>query len=167
MVMEGSRVAIPAGALGVLDFYNARMEATLGNDGSFITSMTNGILGGVVPAEVLYAVDISAETNGLCPTALHAVLALVGGPDQDLDASPGIQLDSFGISVSGFGWGPCLFDSVTIVSCTDAETGAVINAVDGECVLDPRIEDGFSAAMNFSAAEIQVVEERDSAAYCP
>jgi hypothetical protein len=167
IVMEGPQVAIPAGALGVLDFFTPRMEATIVEDGTFVTAIRNGLIGGVVPAEVLYAVDISADTGGLCPTALHAVLALVGGPDQDLDPSPGVQLDSFGLDIGGFGWAPCLFDSVAIVECVDAETGAVIGAVDGECVLDGRIEDGFSSSLNYTAEEVRVVEQRDSAAYCP
>ena len=78
--LSGALVNIDAGGLGQLSFTNPRLEGTLSDNGARLESLTGGLLGGVTPAEVLYQVPGALN----CPTALHAVVALIGQPDQDL-----------------------------------------------------------------------------------
>jgi len=168
IMLTGTTVPIPLGGLGALDFANPRIEASLTDDGTRITAMTNGLLGGVVPAEALWAVDTS-DILPNCPTALHVVLGLLGQqPDQDLDPAPG-GIDTVNYTCGGWCFIPCVLNDITIDDCVDAETGAVIPdvAVDGDCTTDPRIGDGYSSALDFSAVEIHVVETRDRLGYCP
>ena len=42
---------------------------------------------------------------------------------------------------------PCVLDPITITGCIDEDLTFIPNtAIDGDCVLDPRIEDGYSVA---------------------
>jgi hypothetical protein len=116
---------------------------------------------------VLWAVP---GTGASCPTGLHAVLGLIGGPDQNV-AGPG--LDSLNSSI---GFLPCVLGSVSINSCFDADTGATIPNSDldgdtvvenGECVLDPRMNDGYSAAVTFSAQKVLVRSQVSKTVFCP
>ena len=137
-----------------------RFEATVENDGSRVTGLSNGRLGFVMPPAALLAVP----GVGGCPTMLHAVLCILGGPDIDVE---GTGLDS--INVTGCGFACVLFANAQIDSCTDGDTGATINdvATDGDCAFDPRMADGFSAGVEFDAVAIDVVQQVSSAAYCP
>jgi cysteine-rich repeat protein len=90
-----------------LAFTNARIEATVQNNGVEVTGLSSGMLGGVVPPAVLWAVP---GTGSTCPTGLHAVLGLIGQADQNV-AGPG--LDSLNASI---GFLPCVFGSVSINS---------------------------------------------------
>jgi hypothetical protein len=163
--MAGTSVTIGS-SLGDLTMVRPRFEATVGNDGSYINSLTNGLLGGVLPADVLYRTGPVAGTN--CSTALHAVLALIGQPDQE--GLSGGGLDTFAFRNTGAFGLSCLFIGDTVIDdCTDGDTGANIanTSVDGDCVLDVRMDDGYSAALAVEAQEVHVVEQRDSTLYCP
>ena len=37
----------------------------------------------------------------------------------------------------------------------------------GECVLDPAIEDGYSSSLYIDAIEVHVVQQESASAYCP
>ena len=131
------------------------------------------MLGGIVPAGVLW----QAPGVDACPTALHAVLALVGNMDQDV---AGGSLDGIDYSNAGgwFGLG-CLdpFGGTTTINrCWDDETSTWVNDWDvngdgiiaeGECSIDPSIEDGYSMAMNVSSHEAHVVQQESLTTYCP
>jgi hypothetical protein len=56
-------------------------------------------------------------------------------------------------------------DTVTITSCTDDETGEVIPGSD--CVLDPRIRDGYSSGFTFNALSVHITGQVSGATYCP
>lgn len=161
--LAGASVDIDAGSLGVLTFSNPRLEGTLSDNGSRLDALTGGLLGGVVPAGVLY--QMPGAQN--CPTALHAVLGLLGQPDQDVNGS---GLDTVNFTNSWLG--SCiLIGTTTIDDCTDGETGNIIPnpgvGVDGDCSLDPAMEDGYSVAMDIEMAELLIVEERNANLYCP
>ena len=122
-----------------------------------------------MPLDVLWSIPV--QPGGNCPTALHAVLALVGAPDQDADGG-GIEPVSAscpGCTIA------CLFSAVVIDDCVD-ELGAVIPdsdldgdtvVEDGECVLDPRMGDGYSAGVTFTARQVRVRTQVSETAYCP
>jgi hypothetical protein len=150
-----------------LAFTNARIEATVQNDGVEVTGLSSGMLGGVVPPAVLWAVP---GVGSLCPTGLHAVFGLIGAPDQNV-AGPG--LDTLNTSV---GFLPCVIGPVSINTCFDADTGATIPNSDldgdgtvenGECVLDPRMNDGYSAAVTFSAQKVLLRSQVSKTVFCP
>jgi len=166
--MRAPLISVPFGATP-LAFLDARVEATVDNDGVEVTGLSNGILGGVVPLDVLW--NIPVQPGGNCPTALHAVLAFVGGPDQDVDGGGVEPLTA----TCPFCSVPCLFNAVTIDDCVD-ELGTVIpdsdldgDSVieDGECVLDPRMGDGYSAGVTFTAKQVRVRTQVSASAYCP
>jgi hypothetical protein len=162
--MSGTNIAIDAGTLGQLSFMRPRIEGTVLNDGTHITGLTGALLGGVLPADVLYRMPGASN----CPTALHAVLALIGQPDQE--GLSGLGLDTINYTNNGaFGLNCLLFGGTVIDDCVDGDTGAVIpnTLVDGDCTLDSRIDDGYSAAMWIEAEEVLVTEQVDSTQYCP
>ena len=73
---------------------NAIIQAA--KNGVRIDGLNNGVLGGALPAALLYSLP---GTGGSCPTALHAVLDLAGQPDQDVNGS---GLDNFNTSGGSF-----------------------------------------------------------------
>ncbi|MBN2496328.1 MAG: DUF4215 domain-containing protein, partial [Deltaproteobacteria bacterium] len=157
------KLNVSLGSLGTLEFVNTYAEASVDNDGRDLTGLRNGVLGGILPVHSLAAIDISAATSGLCPTALHALLGFVGQPDQDAEGNG--QLDTIQYSCSLGCMLACISSRVSIQSCTDDETGVVIPGAD--CVNDPRIRDGFSAGFTFSAPYAHVTGQASGAGYCP
>lgn len=149
-----------SGWVGSLEFYNVYIEGSVINDGSVITGIQDGEIGAILPASSLYSITVGSAQ---CPTALHAILAYVGQPDQDTEGNG--TRDRINYTCSGFCGSACMSDTVTITGCTDDETGEVIPGSD--CVLDPRIRDGYSAGFTFTALSVHITGQVSGATYCP
>jgi|GEM_PF-2311756 len=155
-------VVIPAGTLGDLEVARSHLEAhVVGTSGVVgVVALEDGQLSGVIPASALYRIDTSSLLSG-CPTALHAVLALVGHIDQDAEGNGAKDWIQFTLGGSQ----PCLGDPVTIVGCCN--DGDCDDFVAGSvCALDARIGDGFSAGFRFSAKGAHVTAQVHGATYC-
>lgn len=148
-------LVIPTGPLGDLDVQRGHIEATVDLDATgALRGLTDGRLGGILKAELLYGIDTSSLLPG-CPTALHAVLAFSGHVDQDIDGG-GNDWIQFTLSGSQ---APCLVDAVTIVGCCD-DGDCVDGFIAGDdCALNDAIEDGYSAGLTFQAPAVTLSEQ--------
>ncbi len=155
------RVSLPVGPLGVIDIARGHFEASIAlTTSGGLSGLTDGRLGGVIPAEVLYQIDTSSFFPG-CPTALHAILAFVGHIDQDAEGDGGRDWVQFSLGGSV----PCIQHPVTIHGCcNDGDCDDFVAGAD--CALDDRIEDGYSAGFAFSANAVRVVGQADGASAC-
>ncbi len=151
-----------SGWVGLLEFYDVYIEASVQNDGSVITAIQDGEIGAILPARSLYSI-VTGAPGSTCPTALHAILAFVGQPDQDTEGNG--TRDTIDYHCSAFCSSACLSETVTIDGCTDDETGEYIPGSD--CVLDPRINDGYSSGFTFSALRTHVTGQVSGSTYCP
>ncbi|NCG20666.1 MAG: hypothetical protein GWP91_16780 [Rhodobacterales bacterium] len=163
-------ISLPFGDT-TLDLYRGKLEATVTNDGTQIDGLINGVLGGALPGGTLWSLVVGGD----CPTALHAVLALGTNADIDLD---GGGIEPMGVSCTGGFFGciiPCFGASWTLDACVD-DTGTVIPDTDvngdglvgdGECYLDPRMADGFSAGIAFTADPINITSQVSDTTFCP
>ncbi len=157
--MHADSLAIPAASLGNLALANATMEAHVDNDGTDVTKLSSGVMGGILPAKLLYQIDTSGTIIGSnCPTALHAVLGLIGQPDQDVD---GGGIDTIDFSAGSL---PCIASPVTINGCYDDGGTYIAGAA---CANDPRIGDGYSVGLTFEALQTHVVSQVSGQNYCP
>ncbi len=163
-------VSIPLGPFP-LQFKQANLEATFVTTDGRVSSATNGLLcGGVqvntfgaIPLDLLFdqlggAVGIELPTPEACEVGVNPTLAdlFVGGgslviftlngvqPDIDVD---GDGLEYFEVS----GGSGC---QAVITACIDGD-GRRIEGHD--CILDPRIADGISAAVKFTARTATIV----------
>jgi hypothetical protein len=154
-------LTIPAGPLGDLTVARSHLEATVTPVNSYpAVDLRHGRLGGVVPASTLYQIDTSSLLPG-CPTALHAVLALVGHIDQDAEGNGAKDWIQFTLGGSQ----PCIADPVTIVGCCN--DGDCDDFVPGAaCALDPKIRDGYSAGFRFEARAAVIINQVDGATWC-
>ena len=154
-------LTIPAGPLGDLTVARSHLEATVTPvNGYPMVDLTHGRLAGVVPASTLYQIDTSSLLPG-CPTALHAVLALVGHIDQDAEGNGAKDWIQFTLGGSQ----PCIADPVTIVGCCN--DGNCDDFVPGSaCALDPKIQDGYSAGFRFEARAAVVLNQVDGTTWC-
>ncbi|MFO0745800.1 MAG: DUF4215 domain-containing protein [Myxococcota bacterium] len=145
------RIELPAGPLGVLAIARSRLEGHLVVDQGVLRGLDDGRLGGVLPASALAHIDTSALTP-LCPTALQAVLGFAGHIDQDTEGNGKLDFIQW-VTTAGI---PCLTAPVTITGCCD--DGDCANRIAGaDCVDDPRIGDGFSAAFEVEAHAVHVI----------
>lgn len=159
---SSSPVVIPAGSLGNLTVARSHLEAHVVAASGVVDvlALSDGRLSGVIPASALYRIDTSSLLPG-CPTALHAVLALVGHIDQDTEGNGKRDWIQFTLG----GGQPCLGSPVTIVGCCN--DGDCDDFVPGEaCALDPRIGDGYSAGFRFEAVGVRVVGQVDGGSWC-
>ncbi|MBN2495618.1 MAG: hypothetical protein JXR96_13575 [Deltaproteobacteria bacterium] len=152
---------VDTGYLGLLDIYNAYMQATVENNGTIMTALTNGNIGGKIPVDFIYRIDLTDNFGDDCPTALHAVLGYVGNMDQDLEGNGTVDVINFQSDSSV----PCMFGPVIIESCVDDETGTVIQGED--CFLDPSIGDGYSSGFEVEAVYASVSDQVSGRSYCP
>jgi cysteine-rich repeat protein len=149
LVAAAQTIVLPLGGLGTFGIGRGRLEADLSGAQTIETMV--GELGGVLPAAALYRIDTSAFLPQ-CPTALHAVLGLLGHIDQDTN---GDGLDFVRWTTTA-GATPCINGPVVISGCCiggDCAEGLVSGA---ECVLDARMRDGYSVGFEVSAQRVRV-----------
>jgi cysteine-rich repeat protein len=152
-------MSVDGGTLGTFDLHNAYTEAHVANNGTEVTALSDGEIGGILPMQVLAMIDLSGTFGSNCPTALHAILGFVGGPDQDAEGNG--DLDEVNFTAPGF---PCLMDAVTITSCVDDGTGTSIPGTN--CIFDPRIADGYSAGFTIAATYTHITNQVSRSTYC-
>ncbi|MDF1561510.1 MAG: MopE-related protein [Deltaproteobacteria bacterium] len=154
--------------------HDATIEATVVDDTAGISALTNGVLGGAVAARSLWGIPLDGP-GGSCETALHAVRAVAGVPDIDIDGDGSMTIS---VSCAG-GWlaclvpcggaiwslGDCVDEAGTVIPDSDLNGDGVVS--DGECLLDPRMDDGYSAGMTFTAQEVSVTRQVSASTYCP
>ncbi len=148
LVAAAPAITLPLGGLGTFEIARGRLEAELGGAETIETLV--GALGGVLPASALYRIDTSGFLP-LCPTALHAVLGLIGHLDQDANGN-GLDFIRWTTSANAR---PCVTGPVVISGCCIG--GDCADLVSGpECVLDARVTDGYSVGFEVEAQRVEV-----------
>ncbi|MCU1282467.1 MAG: Multiple EGF-like-domain protein 3 precursor [bacterium] len=123
---------IVAQGVGNLKFVNVILQGTMNAD----YSVLSGSVG-----DVGTACALSLAPSGVSASSLLDVIVGTFSLQPDIDLN-GDGLDSFGVDANG------------ISSCT---TGTGVTIMGHDCACDPRIHDGYSAAMDFITAPAQIL----------
>ncbi len=150
----------------VIRFEQVRMSGRLD---SGLSSITDGLLGGALPINVLYAVDnpYCKTESARCPDGFAGssivdvmVNLLNRQPDLDLDGDgPECLYDLDGDGTvdrccDGAGRGSTCS---TIPSCPGREVSPLDEGNPGSCARSPRMADGYSFALTFTAVRARVL----------